>query len=57
MLTLSTFTEHSFGSPSYRNYREEINKGIQIETEEVMADVEEFDMEDEISFDEMDDEE
>ena len=35
MLTLSTFTEHSFGSPSYRNQREEINKGIQIEREEV----------------------
>jgi len=35
MLTLSTFIQNSFGSPSHRNQREEINKGIQIEKEEV----------------------
>ena len=35
MLTLSTFIQHSFGSPSHRNQREEINKGMQIEKKEV----------------------
>ena len=35
MSTLTTFIQHSFGSPGYNNQRRERNKGIQVGKQEV----------------------